>query len=74
MKGLELHSDENIHDKRISGKDKDFLIKEDNGAYQVKILSNTFNANVIFSISLKDNISLSILNEDRKAFESTISL
>lgn len=74
MRGLELHSDENIHDKRISGDDKDFLIKENNGAYHVKILSNTFNANVIFSISLKNNISLFILNEDRKAFEAAISL
>lgn len=73
IRGLELHSDENIHDKRIAGENKDFLIKEDNGVYQVKILSNTFNANVIFSISLKNNIHPSILNEDRKIFEAAIS-
>nr|WP_314740318.1 hypothetical protein [uncultured Haemophilus sp.] len=73
MRGLELHSDEDIHNKRISGKDKDFLIKEDNGAYQVKILSNTFNANVIFSISLKNDTPPAILNEDKKVFEAAIS-
>lgn len=47
-------------------------VKEDATVFNVRRLSNTFNANVIFSIMLKPGVRQAA--EDRVAFENTLSL
>ncbi len=52
-----IYSNENLHNKRfILGKNKYMISMRDN-YYEIRKLSNTFNANVIFSIELKSNDS-----------------
>lgn len=52
-----LYSQENLHNERfIIGKNEYMISKRENN-YEIRKLSNTFNANVIFSIELKSNKS-----------------
>ena len=54
---MELYSQENLHNERfIIGKNEYMISKRENN-YEIRKLSNTSNANVIFSIELKSNKS-----------------
>ncbi len=48
-------SDENLHNKRFIIGKNEFMISKRESDFEIRKLSNTFNANVIFSIELKSN-------------------
>lgn len=52
-----LSSIEELHNKRFKIEKNEFMISKRESQYEVRKLSNTFNANVIFSIKLKENYS-----------------
>jgi hypothetical protein len=52
--GLEVYSSENLDGIKVSGDRFDYMFRENGDSYKVRRLSNTVNANVIFSIELKD--------------------
>ena len=54
-KKLYLKASKNLHDKRFILNGYEYMISQRNDEYEVRQLSNTYNANVIFSISLKQN-------------------
>lgn len=55
--GLDIISNANIDGLRVNGNKYDYLLKGNNRTYKVRKLSNTRNANVIFSIELKPYLS-----------------
>lgn len=52
--GLDIISDRNLDGVKVNGKKYDYLLRENGSTYKVRKLSNTRNANVIFSIELMD--------------------
>ena len=74
MIGLKMHSKDNVKDKRIEGDNYTYLIREDKNSelYKIKMLSNTRNANVIFSIELKESICLDDIKNDAEFFREFV--
>lgn len=72
MEGTSLISSENLEDRKMQGNKYTYLIKRDNDRYKVRKLSNTRNANVIFSIILKSTIQEKIEQDNLKKFENDI--
>ena len=54
---LFVSSDKNLHKLRFIHKYQEFMFSAKKGEYELRKLSNTYNANVIFSIRLKNNKS-----------------
>ena len=52
---LFIASNVNLHNKRFIIDGYEFMISARDDKYEIRKLSNTFNANVIFSVHLKDN-------------------
>lgn len=46
-------SNKNLHNQRFTLNDYEYMFSYGNGEFEIRKLSNTYNANVIFSISLK---------------------
>ncbi len=69
---LDVVSNSYLDGVKVSGKKYDYLLRECNGVYKVRKLSNTKNANVIFSIVLK-NYDIKQQREDIIYFEKAIS-
>lgn len=72
MEGTSLISSENLEDRKMQGNKYTYLIKRDNDRYKVRKLSNTRNANVIFSIILKNTMQEKIEQDNLKKFENDI--
>ena len=49
-----IKSNKNLHDKRFFVEGKEYRISGLNDMFEVRILSNTYNHNVIFSVKLKN--------------------
>ena len=56
-KKLFITSKQYLHNSRFIIDGTEYMISKRDGNYEIRRLSNTFNANVIFSISAKENIS-----------------
>lgn len=56
---LFVKSSSNLHNKRFIIDGTEYMISSRGDEYEIRRLSNTFNANVIFSISLKTSYSFS---------------
>lgn len=69
--GLDIISNMDLDGRRVKGDKYDYLLRSDNGKYKVRKLSNTRNANVIFSIELKE-YSRKQQKEDISIFEKEI--
>jgi hypothetical protein len=54
FRGLDIISDRYLDGIKVNGNKYDYLLRENKGNYKVRKLSNTRNANVIFSIELMD--------------------
>ena len=54
---LFIKSELNLHNKRFIIDGYEFMISKRDDSYEIRKLSNTFNANVIFSVNLKNGIS-----------------
>lgn len=67
---LFVSSDNNIHNTRFILNGYEYMLSKRDDEYEIRKLSNTFNANVIFSISLKSKQA----SDDLLAFESEINL
>ena len=52
--GLDIISDSHLDGIKVYGNKYDYLLRENGSNYKVRKLSNTRNANVIFSIELMD--------------------
>jgi DNA (cytosine-5)-methyltransferase 1 len=52
---LFITSSESLHNKKFIFNSNEYMISERGSEYEIRKLSNTFNANVIFSIELKTN-------------------
>jgi len=50
-------SKESLHGKRFTLEDREYMFSRQESEYEIKKLSNTANANVIFSIKLKSNVN-----------------
>lgn len=70
--GLDIISDRNLDGVKVNGKKYDYLLRENGSTYKVRKLSNTRNANVIFSIELMD-YDVEEQKKDVIQFENTIS-
>ena len=64
---LFVTSSVNLHDERFIYGGYEYMISDRGSSYEVRKLSNTYNANVIFSIALKDN-KAGLSNEEFIAF------
>ena len=64
---LFVTSSVNLHDERFIYGGYEYMISDRGSSYEVRKLSNTYNANVIFSIGLKDN-KAGLSNEEFIAF------
>lgn len=64
---LFVTSSVNLHDERFIYGGYEYMISDRGSSYEVRKLSNTYNANVIFSIDLKDN-KAGLSNEEFIAF------
>lgn len=53
---LFVSSDRELHNRRFIDKHHEYMFSARGGEYEVRRLSNTYNANVIFSIKLKNHI------------------
>lgn len=69
---LDIISDRNLDGVKVNGKKYDYLLRENGSTYKVRKLSNTRNANVIFSIELMD-YDVEEQKKDVIQFENTIS-
>lgn len=69
--GLDIVSSSELDGKKVSGEKYDYLLRKSNNIYKVKKLSNTRNANVIFSIKLLD-YDISQKKYDALEFEKAI--
>lgn len=70
--GLDIISDSDLNDLKIRGNKYNYLLKKNNRKYIIRKLSNTRNANVIFSIKLM-KYSDNEQKNDQEEFEETIS-
>lgn len=70
--GLDIISDRYLDGTKVSGDKYDYLIRENGSNYKVRKLSNTRNANVIFSIELM-NYDVEQQKRDLIKFEKAIS-
>ena len=52
-----IKSNLNLHNKRFIIDGYEFMISQRDDYYEIRKLSNTFNANVIFSVNLKDGVT-----------------
>ncbi|WP_304084975.1 hypothetical protein [Peptostreptococcus stomatis] len=70
--GLDIISDSHLDGIKVNGNKYDYLLKENGSNYKVRKLSNTRNANVIFSIELMD-YDIDQQKKDLIQFENAIS-
>ena len=70
--GLDIISDKPLDGIKVNGNKYDYLLREGDGNYKVRKLSNTRNANVIFSIKLMD-YDVDQQERDINQFEKMIS-
>ena len=54
---LFVSSDEDLHDTRFIYKGNEYMFSRRGLEFEIRKLSNTYNANVIFSIKLKENVT-----------------
>lgn len=69
---LKITSENNLANKTFYGEKYNYLLREDGTEYKVRMLSNTRNANVIFSIELKSGITKDILEKNKHDFKKYI--
>ena len=60
---LFITSSTDLHNKRFIIRGTEYMISKRNEQYEIRRLSNTFNANVIFSIELKNNYQFLSIDE-----------
>lgn len=60
---LFVTSTQNLHNRRFILANHEYMFSKRNDRYEIRKLSNTFNANVIFDVSLKNGVSKTDINE-----------
>lgn len=70
--GLDIISDSHLDGIKVNGNKYDYLLKENESIYKVRKLSNTRNANIIFSIELM-NYDVEQQKKDIIQFENAVS-
>lgn len=70
--GLDVVSDSDINGLKVNGNKYDYILRKNDNTYNVRKLSNTRNANIIFSIELKC-YDINQYQCDKLEFEKVIS-
>lgn len=69
FQGIDVVCEEELDGFLVQGLEHDYLLKGDEGLYKVRRLSNTRNSNVIFVLSLKDDIKETDIDKGFQEFE-----